>query len=76
MNVDHECKNFRRNVAYLRKKHSLTQAQMAKIMNVGIGTVRSLERGIVPPRLNAYVLYLLHDHFHISIDSLFLSREN
>lgn len=75
MNTDRELKNFCRNVAFLRKEHGLTQAQMATIMNVGVGTVRSLERGIVPPRLNAYVLYRLHDHFHISVDSLFSSRE-
>jgi transcriptional regulator with XRE-family HTH domain len=73
MNVSLELKNFCRNVAYLRKKHSLTQAEMAKIMNVGVGTIRSLERGIVPPRLSADVLYSLHDHFHISVDALFSS---
>ena len=70
MDISQEKQNFCRNVAYLRKKHRLTQAQMAKIMNVGIGTVRSLERGIVPPRLNVCVLCRLHDYFHISADAL------
>ena len=75
MDIDQELQNFCHNVACLRKTHGLTQAQMAKIMHVGIGTVRSLERGIVPPRLNVCVLRRLYDHFHISADSLISSQE-
>ncbi len=70
MDISQELQNFCSNVTYLRKKHGLTQAQMAEIMDVGVGTVRTLERGTVPPRLSAYVLRRLCDHFHISADTL------
>ena len=70
MNINQQLQSLCRNVAYLRKKHGLTQSQMANIMGVGIGTVRSLERGIVPPRMKACVLCRLHDYFHISADTL------
>ena len=76
MDISQEKQNFCRNVSYLRKKLNLTEAQMGKIMNVGIGTVRSLERGMIPPRLNVYILYRLHDHFHISVAALFSPWEN
>ena len=71
MKHNNEIYNFCRNVLYLRKKHGLTQVQMAKIMNVGVGTVRLLERGVLPPRLSADVLWRLHDYFHLSVSQLF-----
>ena len=75
MDTSQELQNFCSNVTYLRKKHGLTQVQMAQIMDVGVKTVRLLERGILPPRLSADVLYRLHIHFHISINALLSSRK-
>jgi len=76
MDTSQETQNFCSNVTYLRKKHGLTQAQMAQIMDVGVGTVRLLERGgVLPPRLSADVRYRLHIHFHISINALLSSQK-
>ena len=50
MDISQELLNFCSDVTYLRKKHGLTQAQMAEIMGVGVGTVRLLERGVLPPQ--------------------------
>lgn len=60
-----EAINFCKNVTLLRKQHGLTQVQMAAILDVGVGTVRSLERGILPPRLTIAVLLRVYDHFHV-----------
>ena len=72
---NNEAQNFCKNVLYLRQKNNLTQTQMAQIMEVGIGTVRLLEHGILPPRLRADVLYRLRDHFRVCIAALFYPQK-
>ena len=67
--------NFCRNIAYLRRTHNLTQAQMARIMGVGVHSIRLLERGILPKRLSYMVFYPLCDYFNLSADALFTPME-
>jgi len=71
---DYELSVFCDNVRFLRKAHGLSQKEMAKIMGIGVGGLRIIERGTVPPRLDVFVLICLSDHFHISCDSLFCLR--
>lgn len=75
MNISQDALNFCCNIAYLRKKHGMTQAEMAKILDVGVGTVRKLEHGIIPPRLSAAVVCRVSDHFHIHPSTLFSPLE-
>ena len=63
---------FCQNIRDLRQRHNLTQTQMARIMGVGLHSVRCLERNIVPPRLSCEVIYTLSNHFHLHSACLFI----
>jgi len=66
---------FCRNIAFLRKKHSLTQKQMAQIMGTSVYSVRLLEQGIMPKQLPYTVFYPLCDYFNLSADAFFVPME-
>ncbi len=66
-----ECTIFLKNLTALRKQHNLTQAQMAKILGIGINTWRTIERGEMPPRLSTAVVYNAADAFGIPTVKLF-----
>ncbi len=69
-------KAFCRNVYRLRKEHGLSQKEMARIMGVGVGSLRKVERGTVPPRMDILVLHNLTLHFSIPISSLFWAEDH
>lgn len=62
---------FLKNLAALRKQHNLTQTQMANILGIGITSWRSIERGVMPPKLSALVVYRAADAFGIPAARLF-----
>jgi len=66
---------FCRNIAFLRKKHSLTQKQMAQIMGTSVYSVRLLEQGFLPKQLPYTVFYPLCDYFGLSADAFFMPME-
>ena len=74
MEVKNELVRFSRNVHYLRKKNGYTQKDMAIIMHICVGSLRKLEKGMIPKCITAETLYLLCKHFHISAD-LILNEE-
>ncbi|MBE6674957.1 MAG: helix-turn-helix transcriptional regulator [Ruminococcaceae bacterium] len=61
---------FCENIKYLRKKHNLSKAEMAKRLNVGIGSITSIENGILPPRLSARVLITIEESFNVSASKI------
>ena len=69
-------KAFCRNVHRLRKEHGLSQKEMARIMGIGVGSLRKVEQGTVPPRMDILVLRNLTLHFSIPISSLIWDEEN
>ena len=69
MENDKELMCFCQNIRYLRKKHNLTQKQMATLLGIGIQTLRMLEKNIVPPYLRCSVLYQIYLHFHQEVQS-------
>lgn len=69
--MNNEVEIFCNNVKLLRKNNSLTQKEMAKICNVGVKSISNIEKGILPKRLSASVLFSLHSHFNISLSALF-----
>lgn len=75
MKSDHELFNERQiflsNLTRLRQKHNLTQTQMANILGIGITSWRSIERGVMPPKLSAAVVYRAADAFGIPAARLF-----
>ena len=67
---------FFENIRYLRKKHRLTQKQMAEILGIGIKSLSLIERGILPPRLSGAVLLRAEEYFKIPLKDMFLHLED
>ena len=59
-------RNLTRNLVWLRKAHGLSQRDMAKRLGIGVSSLRKLERGTVPPRLNVGFLLSIAQQFGIS----------
>ena len=72
--MDKECNNFCYNVSWLRKHHGLSKKQMAKLMEIGTGSVTKLEKGIFPPRMSINVVMLIYRHFGIRPSAQFTDR--
>lgn len=66
---------FLDNIMFLRKENGISLKKMAQIMKISVNTLRKIESGVLPKRLNAEVLLLLSDYFDISIDGLFIPVE-
>lgn len=66
---------FLDNIMFLRKENGISLKKMAQIMKISVNTLRKIEFGVLPKRLNAEVLLLLSDYFDISIDGLFIPVE-
>ena len=74
--LSHECQIFLYNLTILRKTHNLTQKQMAQILGISISSWRKIERGAMPPRLSAEVVYRAADAFEIAVAALFGDMEH
>ena len=70
MNINQDICNFCNNVQLLRRSKGLSQRAMAEIMGIGIGSLRKIEYGILPPRLTVDVLFRLYCTFGISPQDL------
>ena len=71
---DEEIQIFMHNVTWLRKQNGLSQKEMAVWLGVGVGTIRKIERGVLPPRLVADVVWGIQDSFQIPPRELFGGR--
>ena len=56
------------NISKLRKKHSMTQEQLAEALGVTFASVSKWERGVATPELN--LIAEMADLFEVSIDAL------
>ena len=59
-----------RNIRFLRLANQLSQKEMAKILNISVGTRRKMERGIPTPRVTIDILWQLRDAFGFSPSTL------
>ena len=59
------------NIRILRKKHSLTKQEMARILKIGTGSLRKLENGELPQKLSVEVLFEIQRYFGISPYNMF-----
>ena len=57
---------FLRNITALRKQHSLTKSEMANRLGISVYTYRTIEKGILPPRLSSDIIFQIWLEFHIS----------
>lgn len=63
--------NFCGNIVALRKKYHLTQAEMAEVLGISVKSLRSLEKGKIPPRLNCSILFNIYKSFDIFPSDMF-----
>ena len=70
-----EIETFCKNIRALRRHHSLTQREMAEILDVSVGAVRSLEGGIIPPRMKIDVLIRASRFFKLEINALLEEKQ-
>ena len=60
---EQELKIFTENIKLLREKASLTQSQMAELLNISIGSLEKLESGVIPKRLSVEVVFKIMSVF-------------
>lgn len=65
---------FLQNVTWLRKHYGLSQKEMAKKLEIGVGTLRKIEKGELPPGLKIDVLYRVRIVFGISMADMISVR--
>jgi len=58
------------NTVFLRKKHRITQKQLADILDISVKSLSSIEHGILPPRLEPIILHKISFFFDISFSTL------
>ena len=58
--------NLAHNLLWLRKKYSYSQKTMAQLLGIGVGSLRKLEHGVIPPRLTVEFLEPLYFCFQIT----------
>ena len=68
---NHSFSVFFHNIAGLRKNYGYSQKYMAQLLGIGIGTLRKIEQGIIPPRLGIDIAFAVQKHFGISPAILF-----
>lgn len=71
---EREMKNFAYNIAWLRKEHGYSKKKMAKILNIGIGSLNKLENGEIPPRMDIQPMINVWLHFGIHPKELIETR--
>lgn len=71
MNEEQSLTIFCQNIRILRIKNGLSQKEMAKILRIGVGSLRTIEAGHIPPRLGCNVLYYAAVHFGLRTSTLF-----
>ncbi len=71
MKKDAEIQILCKNIAMLRKKQGMTQRELASLMGIGVSSLRKLEAGVLPPRLEINAITALARAFPLSPAALF-----
>lgn len=66
---------FGNNLRFLRKKHGLTQKQLAKLLNVSTYCIQKAEQGIFADSLYVDTLWNICRQFHLPIITLFTPHD-
>lgn len=62
--------NFCRNLRHLRRVYHLTQAEMARCLEISVGKLRKIEKLDQCVKLDCYLLWRVSALFHVSADDL------
>ena len=60
-----EIQIFCDNIKILRRHNKLSKTAMCKIMRIGIRSLNSIEKGILPPRISCEVLIRACNYFSV-----------
>lgn len=71
MKTDKDVQIFCENIKKIRLKYGLSKKGMAKILEIGIKSLNSLENGKIPLRLNCLIFYKIQENFGIRPSDLF-----
>ena len=58
------------NIKWIRNKNNLTLDEMAKILGTSTYSLKKLERGILPKRLGADILFKIQSYFNIPVQDI------
>ena len=64
--MNEEKQRLCKNIMLLRKVHSLSKKEMARLLGISISALNRIEQGELPPRLSVSILFRIQTHFHIS----------
>ena len=66
------------NIRFLRKKHGLTQAEMAEIMHISVYALHRMEKNILSDAVGADALISTARYFRLRVSDLFypLNEQN
>lgn len=63
------------NIRDLRRRQGLSQEEMAKLLEIDVSTLQSLEEGTIPAQLSGDIVFRISEVFHLKPESLFSARE-
>ena len=72
MKQDYKIEVFGDNLKRIRKSNGLSMNTMSKVLGIGVKSLSSLERGILPPRMSASILIKINNEFGFLPSEMFL----
>ncbi len=72
--LEEEVNNLLYNIKWLRLRHGLTEEQMAEILGIGVGSLRKIEKGELPPRLSVNIVFEVQNYFALKPKDLFCAK--
>ena len=73
MNInDKYIENLCKNIKLMRTQNNFTQQEMAKILGIGLSSLKKLEEGTVPSLLGINILFIINNIFGVAPASIFL----
>ena len=64
-------KTFCLNVKKLRMAYGLSKKEMAKILHIGVASLKKMENGILPPRASYLIVIYICESFHVAPSQIF-----
>ena len=72
--IEQELENFRYNVIWLREHHQISETKMARIMRIGINSLRKIEQGEFPKNIGIRMFFCAGKYFGIPPAKLLSER--
>ena len=66
---------FCKNIVFLKEKHLPSEKEMAHRLGISVGRMKKIEKGVIPKRMSARIIFRVCHCFGVHPGELFLSRE-